>query len=381
MGNAATKERVKKPAIRPQSGQATAKPKLAALAARLRDANYHDWWNATYRTEKPETDVQACLWAYKEMKDLMLEAAALISIEDAGRRGLILANPGLRGKPYMTDTLFGDVQILSPGEKAPAHRHTTSACRFFLEGEGAYTNVEGEKCTMGPGDLIINPAWAWHDHGHEGSGTVIYLNMLDVPLVSSLGCVFYDSDYWKENDASKTIQTVKRINASNDYFATGGVLPKNQKRKRQLFSSQLTYRYADVMAALERMTQYEPDPYDGYCVEYCNPETGGQVLPTMSFTMQMLSPGKTTLPHRHTSSSVYCCVSGKGSTVIEGTTLNWSKNDIFVVPSWKWHEHRNQGRERAVLFAVSDTVAIQTLGLYREEGKTARGDVVRVVHP
>lgn len=362
-------------------GSAAAKEQLAALAVRLREANYHDWWNATYRTEKPETDVEPYLWKYQEMKDFMEEAGRLISIEDAGRRGLILANPGLGGKPYMTDTLFGDVQLLSPGEKAPAHRHTTSACRFFLEGEGAYTNVEGEKCTMGPGDLIINPGWAWHDHGHDGSGTVTYLNMLDVPLVASLGCVFYDNDYFKMNDASKTIQTVKRMNASHDYFATGGVMPKNQKRQRRLFSSQLTYRYADVRAALERLTRYDPDPYDGYCVEYVNPETGGQVLPTMSFSMHMLLAGKRTLPHRHTSSSVYCCVSGKGATVVDGKRLEWNKNDIFVVPSWQWHEHENLGGEPAVFFEVSDTVAVQTLGLYREEGKKPNGDPIPIVHP
>jgi gentisate 1,2-dioxygenase len=281
----------------------------------------------------------------------------------------------------MTDTLFGDVQLLSPGEKAPAHRHTTSACRFFLEGEGAYTNVEGEKCTMGPGDLIINPAWAWHDHGHEGTGTITYLNMLDVPLVAGLGCVFYDEDYAKMGDASKTIQTVKRVNSSHDYFATGGVIPKNRKRVSKLFSSQHTYRYADVLAALERLTKYEPDPYDGYCVEYVSPESGGPVLPTMAFSMQMFSAGQRTLAHRHTSSTVYCCASGKGSTMVEGTRLQWSKNDIFTVPSWHWHEHQNADGQPAVLFSVSDAAAVQKLGLYREEGKTPGGDIVPLVHP
>jgi gentisate 1,2-dioxygenase len=112
-----------------------------------------------------------------------------------------------------------------------------------------------------------------------------------------------------------------------------------------------------------------------------NPESGGQVLPTMSFTMRMLSPGMRTLPLRKTSSAVYCCASGKGSTVVEGKRLQWSKNDIFVVPSWKWHEHENAGDEPAVLFAVSDAVAVQKLGLYREEGKTPGGEIVPLVHP
>src|SRR5258705_5843319 len=212
-------------------GNDASKEQLAALATRMRKANYLEWWSATYRSEKPETNVQPYLWAYQEMKDYMVEAGKLISIEDAGRRGLILANPGLGGDPWMTDTLFGDVQILSPGEEAPAHRHTTSACRFFLEGEGCYTNVEGEKCTMGPGDLTINPAWAWHDHGHEGSGNVTYLNMLDVPLVAGLGCVVYHSDYLQMVDKCKTIQRLeKAVNASYEFYATGSLLAQSRKR-------------------------------------------------------------------------------------------------------------------------------------------------------
>ena len=362
-------------------GGSATKEELAALATRMCQANYLEWWSATYRTHKPETDVEPYLWNYQELKEFMVEAGKLISIEDALRRGLILANPGLKGKPYMTDTLFGDVQILSPGEKAPAHRHTTSACRFFLEGEGCYTNVEGEKCTMSPGDLVINPSWAWHDHGHEGEGNVIYLNMLDVPLVAALGCVFYDEDYSKMGAASKTIQAIKAVNTSQDRYATGGVIPKDRKRAAKLYSAQNTYRYADVIAALERLTKYEPDPYEGFCVEYTNPETGGQVLPTMAFAMRLLPSRMTTLPHRHTASSVYCCVSGQGATVVEGKRMEWGKNDIFVIPSWKWHHHENTGGEKATLFSISDTVAIQKLGLYREEGKTAGGEVVSLVFP
>ena len=363
-------------------GNDASKEQLAALATRMRKANYLEWWSATYRSEKPETNVQAYLWAYQEMKDYMVEAGKLISIEDAGRRGLILANPGLGGDPWMTDTLFGDVQILSPGEEAPAHRHTTSACRFFLEGEGCYTNVEGEKCTMGPGDLTINPAWAWHDHGHEGKGNVTYLNMLDVPLVAGLGCVFYDSDYFKMGDKSKTIQSLKKpVNASYDFYATGGIVPKNQNRVRKAYSAQLTYRYKDVLTALQRLAKHSPDPYDGFIVQYVNPETGGSVLPTMQFTMQMFTPGMRTQAHRHTTSTVYCCVSGKGVTEVEGTKLEWGKNDVFVVPSWAWHEHRNAGKDQAVLWAVSDQEAVQKLGLYREEGKTASGEIVPLAMP
>ena len=48
----------------------------------------------------------------------------------------------------------------------------TNTCRrrsrFVLEGEGAYTAVEGEKSSMEHGDFIITANWAPHDHGNPG---------------------------------------------------------------------------------------------------------------------------------------------------------------------------------------------------------------------
>lgn len=354
----------------------------AEFAERVRKANYLEYWAAGYRTTKPDTGVVPCLWRWEEMKRLMLESEKLIDINEAERRGLILLNPGLGGKPYMTNTIFGDVQILAPGEKAPAHRHTTSASRFFLEGEGGYTTVEGEKCTMGPGDLIINPSWGWHDHGHEGTEDISYLNILDVGLLASLGCVFYDSRYDKAGDASPSIQTVKRVNASHDFYASGGIVPRIFKPSGKPYTPQLIYRFRDVKAALERIAKYEPDPYDGHIVEYVSPESGGPVVPTMSFRMQALQPNARLLAHRHTASTVYCCAGGRGVTEVEGTRLEWQKNDMFVVPTWTWHQHSNaSSSEPALLFSVTDAPAIQKLSLYREEGRTASGEIVTLAMP
>lgn len=355
----------------------------AAFAERVRSANYLEYWMANYRTNKPDTGVVPYLWGWSEMKALMLESERVIGINEAERRGLILVNPGLGGKPYMTNTIFGDVQILAPGERAPAHRHTTSASRFFIEGTGGYTTVEGERCTMGPGDLVINPSWAWHDHGNEGDGDISYLNVLDVPLVTNLGAVFYDHEYWKENDTSKTIQSTKKpLNRSTDLYATGGILPRTVARTGKPYSPQLVYKFEQVRATLERMQSHPPDPYDGHIIEYVNPESGGPVMPTMAFTMQRLKPAQRTLPHRHTSSTVYCVAAGEGCTEVDGKRLEWQKNDVFVVPSWAWHNHANKSaREAALLFAVTDAPAIQKLGLYREEGKTERGDIITVAQP
>jgi hypothetical protein len=49
----------------------------------------------------------------------------------------VLENPGLRGQSKITTDMYAGVQLVMPGEIAPAHRHTQSALRFVLEGDGA----------------------------------------------------------------------------------------------------------------------------------------------------------------------------------------------------------------------------------------------------
>jgi hypothetical protein len=75
------------------------------------------------------------------------------------------------------------MQLLLPGEWAPSHRHTPNAVRMVVEGVGAWTNVDGQKCVMERGDLILTPTGLWHEHGHDGTEPVVWLDVLDLPLM------------------------------------------------------------------------------------------------------------------------------------------------------------------------------------------------------
>src|SRR2546430_9646725 len=82
-------------------------------------------------------------------------------------------------------------QLLLPGEGARANRHTPTAFRFIMEGAGGYTAVDGERVYMAPGDLVLTPSWAWHDHGNETDKPVVWMDGLDVPLVQALNAMFF----------------------------------------------------------------------------------------------------------------------------------------------------------------------------------------------
>jgi len=135
-------------------------------------------------TKEPVTRCAPVIWHYDDIKRLVMESGGLITAEEAERRVLILENPGMRGESRATNTLFAGVQMILPGEVAPAHRHVSSAIRFVLDGEGAYTAVEGEKSFMAPGDFVITANWAPHDHGNTSDKPMLWLDVLDFPQVN-----------------------------------------------------------------------------------------------------------------------------------------------------------------------------------------------------
>jgi 1-hydroxy-2-naphthoate dioxygenase len=96
--------------------------------------------------------------------------------------------------------------------------------------------------------------------------------------------------------------------------------------------------------------------------------SAGPALPTLRCCVQRLRPGFAGQKHRRTASTVYYVVEGEGSTRIGDTELHWGPRDVFVVPTWMWHEHRcGAGSQGATLFSVSDAPLLEAAQLYREE--------------
>lgn len=145
----------------------------------------------------PKTPNATCApayWNYQEIRPLLMKSGELIGAKEAIRRVLVLENPALRGQSSITSSLYAGLQLIMPGEVAPSHRHNQSALRFVVEGEGAFTAVDGERTAMRAGDFILTPQWRWHDHGNPGNEPVVWLDGLDLPLVNYLGCGFAE-DY------------------------------------------------------------------------------------------------------------------------------------------------------------------------------------------
>ena len=299
------------------------------------------------------------LWRWQDARPLLLEAARLVPIEQAERRVLVLDNPGLAGAYAITSTLYAGLQIILPGEAAPRHHHTPTALRFVVEGAGAFTTVDGVRCAMEPGDLIITPPMRWHDHGHDGAGPVVWLDGLDIPLVRA-----FDASWASAMKPAETPLT--EVDPSMDEFTTAGVVPRRSRYPATGYPM-VRWPWRAVREALAAMAKTAPAG-DPITVRYVDPTTGRPPLRTMGASAQWLRPGERTRRERRTASVVYHVIEGRGESVVGETRLGWERGDTFVAPPWHWVTHGNGDRGApACLFSFDDEPAVQALGLYEEE--------------
>ena len=305
----------------------------------------------------PVTEATPHVWRYADVRPKLLEAGSLIPPEDAERRTLMLENPSMRGKRRITEALYTGLQLILPGEVAPAHRHSPSAMRMVFESEGAYSSINGERCAMEPGDLVLNQSWHWHGHTHDGSEPHISMTCLDMPLVRFLGPLFAESYPDAEHPDTRPLG-----DARARYGAT--MLPIGNTM-HNVHSPVFHYPYAETREALLKLYRAgEIDPYHGIKMEYVNPVTAGPVLPTLSAFMQYLPKGFETATYQTTAAWVYAAIEGEGRTTVGDTVLEWGPRDIFVVPAWYPHHHEADGD--AFLYSYSDKGVHEKLGLFRE---------------
>jgi gentisate 1,2-dioxygenase len=330
---------------------------------------YPLWLQKGLLIRQPTTQAVPHVWKYGPVRERLLEAGRLISAEDAERRVLVFRNPGLAGKPAATTRLYAGLQLVLPGEVAPAHYHAASAIRFVVEGKGAYTTVDGERAIMAPGDLVLTAAWTVHDHGNETDEPMIWLDGLDLPLVNGLECSFF-------NEVDTKVQVLKRPDdASERMYAHGQLLPTSVKWTKS-HSPALKYPWPEterilVAAWRDGVNRSETD---GVMFEYTNPFTGGPTLPTIGCYVQLLPPGEHTEAHRHTTSAVYHVVRGGGHSIVDGTRVDWQERDTFALPGWAVHEHVNgSASEPAILFSFTDEPTLKALGFKREQAAKRQG--------
>ena len=311
-------------------------------------------WENKYAHRPPKGPEASYLWSWEKIRPLLGGAIKVASPEAIERRVLQLIPPSEDDYEWRqtTRTICANLQILLPGEKARQHRHTPNALRFVMEGSGAITIVDGKPCPMEEGDLVLTPAWTWHEHVHQGSAPIIWLDALDVPLHHYMG-----TGAFQPGPVTETPATM-----ADAAFAVANVVP-DVAYATKAYSPVFRYPYGPAVAALAA----SPPARDGSRrVRYINPLNGGTAMELIDCFLVQLDPGQTTLPFRTNASSVCCVVEGAGESQVGNDTVRWRKRDIFTLPQGNRVVHRSTGGI-ARLFVVSDRDIYARLGLLKEE--------------
>jgi gentisate 1,2-dioxygenase len=302
----------------------------------------------------PQPRTRATHWSYEALRPLLMRAGRLTPIEKAERRVLVLANPGHGlDKMQASSAIYLGMQLLLPGEWAPSHRHTPNAVRMIVEGEGAYTTVDGQKCRMQRGDLILTPTGLWHEHGHDGDQPVVWLDVLDLPLVHYLEASYH---------VNGPRQAVLGAGAEN-LHAHGGIAPSPMFERASTPYPMLRYAWADTRAALQ--AQAASAPGAAAQVTYINPATGGDAENILGFHALMLQPGQTLQLPARSPASVFHLIEGGAEIHITGQTFTLAPADTCCAPGYQPITLRNLHADQPTFIFIADESPLhRKLGLY-----------------
>lgn len=308
---------------------------------------------------QPRPATRATHWAYEGLRPLLLQAGELTPIEKAERRVLVLANPG-HGleKMQASAAMYLGMQLLLPGEWAPAHRHTPNAVRMIVEGEGAYTTVDGQKCPMRRGDLILTPTGLWHEHGHDGDQPVVWLDVLDLPIV-----YYLETSYHVDGPR----QSVAPGHAERRY-ARGGLAPTPMFERSREDYPMLRYPWADARAALLQLAEAQP-ALEAVQITYVNPETGAHAQNILGFYALMLRPGQTLPLPARSPAQVFHLIEGTAEVRVNDQQFALAEADTCCAPGYTAvHLANRSATAPAFVFIADETPLHQKLGVYENRG-------------
>lgn len=311
----------------------------------------------------PQPDARPAMWSWSTLLPLAERAGELVPVGRGGeRRAIALANPGLAGEPYTTPTLWTAIQYLGPRETAPAHRHMQSAFRFVVDGEGVWTNVEGDAVAMRRGDLLLTPSWHFHEHHNTTDHPMAWIDGLDIPLLSQLDAGFFEFG----PDELSTTATPDRSYGER-LWGHPGVRPTVDPPRTS--SPLMAYRWEHTDAALREQLDCEAEGIratvePGHAaIRFTNPLTGADALSTMRTEMHRVTAGTTTHAVRMVGSAVWQAFSGSGRVSVGSETYTLGTGDLFTVPSWM--PVAITADSELDLFRFSDEPVYAALGLSR----------------
>src|SRR6185436_9223096 len=216
-----------------------------------------------------------------------------------------MVNPAFGGDTVTTGNLIAAFTVLDPGDHARPHRHTFSAIRFATRADGAATIVNGRRCAMHEGDLILTPPMCWHGHINDSDHRIVWFDAANIPLLRTLDANFFEpgdpkaNDFWQVDEGDELLWTEPGLVGADIRHE-----PKHSPK----------YPYAGA-ATRRLLAAVPPGPDGARTVRYVDPTNGGPVMPALDCHAVRLVKDRTTRPKRTTCNMICLVVSGTGRSI------------------------------------------------------------------
>ncbi len=290
------------------------------------------------------------------------------------RRGVYAGLDGDRP----TKNLDATLHEVSARTTTTIHRHSWDAIMFIESGRG-WTEIDGQRIEWRPWDTLHLPAWAWHRHGNESDGPVVFHTWSVEPMLEQFGVALL------EDGGDTPIGELPRRPRQLDPLPGDDAYARRTQRLARQWegseSARLITRFEDVRGLVTKRgarSLFLVDKSIGY-------HTAG-----LSAVMHELAPGLYQSRHRHGGEAFLYVVSGHGHSDIDDVRHPWAEGDLIVVDHWEWHQHFNDDRERTARLirvhnfdALYDMIRIllDPLNLMEEPPKLDGPDLDGIVWP
>ena len=122
--------------------------------------------------------------------------------------------------------------------------------------------------------------------------------------------------------------------------------------------------WSTTESIIEESARAVPVGDERRALQLFNPGLAGRWATTNNLiaAVQILLPGEVARAHRHTPTAIRFIIEGTGAyTAVDGERVYMAPGDLILTPSWSWHDHGNETKERVIWMDGLDIPLIASL--------------------
>ena len=221
----------------------------------------------------PREGKTAAHWKWDGIYRGLMRSGEIVTVGPGGMTGM-RSVVGVEARRF---PIWMNAQILMPGERTQCHRNLRSETRLVCQApKDAVFVCEYEAYPMERGDVVISPAWTFHDHWNRDTTPAIWIDGYDNGYNPNINI----------NERFPDDAPFEEVKKPAEYGRRTLGLARPARRQPPFPRPPVRYPWAETYAALTALREAgESDPWDGVMIMLASPVDGGPTLPTIADTL------------------------------------------------------------------------------------------------